>query len=686
MLNSKKFLYLLPDTALIAELLPAKTSKAYSIVKFKQINGEFIKNNNFVKANLTKLFTKLESKDPYQLILADALFTNTIIDVKESSEAKVKTEIKDKLLPDLKLDTEKHQVEAYILTKIHEIYKVQLCAIENSLLSPLKEVAAECKINLLQIYPLSWTFKSIISLEPSLSLVQVKDYVYLAEQFIGIDQTSTASINDLKKIVESVKTLKGSEPGIQSLYLLTEENIEKALGENLKSVLPIQQVSKVNKKTKLASHLKTMIESFASTQENTAFQLPEFTLDKIASNLDESTTKDVQENSSETIEKMDASEEIATLDTGTVSDLPKPGSVSKEPVSSIELPPNDQASGKESKASEEKAIEEKVDSEEVVSTIEEVSKSDIKAIGASVSMPKEVLNASQEASKMEADSKSTLIKEEDEDEEIAIEIEGEETKGQEVASPTLDSKTKEVVTDSKEEDKKLDIEINPPAESTPSLDNSITTPGEIASEKIEVPTVSTTESAINLSQFSSSNESTMTTPSTDTAPTQVIKNKDGLGKFFKVILIFFISVAITVAIGVGIGFGILKFTNKTEEKPAEVTSPVVAEPTALPKPTATPTPAITIAKDAKILIVNATTISGYAGKIKTKLTEAGYTALSTGNAKGEYDPGVYLLMKEDNDQVVDIFSEATDLKLSYLEGKDTEDPKETYEYIIILAE
>jgi len=52
MLNTEKLLYILPDLTYLAELLPGKKEHTYTIQSFKQINGNFLDDNEFISANI----------------------------------------------------------------------------------------------------------------------------------------------------------------------------------------------------------------------------------------------------------------------------------------------------------------------------------------------------------------------------------------------------------------------------------------------------------------------------------------------------------------------------------------------------------------------------------------------------------------------------------------------------------
>src|SRR5258708_17862079 len=240
MLNTKKYLYIMPDSAYIAELLPAKEEHTFTIQVFRQINGEFLDDNEFIAENIDKLIKKIDP-DEYHIILPDFLFTNTIVDINETSDNEVKKYLKEELLPNLGLSKETHELDTFILTQHKGKSKVQLSALEKSLLAPLQKACEEQKINILNISPLSWTIKSIVSLEPSLSTIQMGGMLYLAQHYIGIDQAISFTTEEAANIVETVKTLKGADPNIQTMYLLTNALVENDMKEKLSGTLPIQQ-------------------------------------------------------------------------------------------------------------------------------------------------------------------------------------------------------------------------------------------------------------------------------------------------------------------------------------------------------------------------------------------------------------------------------------------------------------
>ena len=56
--------------------------------------------------------------------------------------------------------------------------------------------------------------------------------------YIGVDQCTSQTTAEVSAIAETIKTLKGAEPRIQTVYLLTNELVEQELKEELSDTLP----------------------------------------------------------------------------------------------------------------------------------------------------------------------------------------------------------------------------------------------------------------------------------------------------------------------------------------------------------------------------------------------------------------------------------------------------------------
>ncbi len=171
---------------------------------------------------------------------------------------------------------------------------------------------------------------------------------------------------------------------------------------------------------------------------------------------------------------------------------------------------------------------------------------------------------------------------------------------------------------------------------------------------------------------------------------KIIKNKDTGGFAFY----FFTTLGVASII---IVVGVLLTTyllpdrkNLTAVKPVEDNIDMIESPTLTPTVTPTLKPEVeTLTDDEKqdlsILIVNATTKSGYAGSVKAKLLNKGYKNIDAKNAKGDYDKGYFILMDEEDKKVIKTLSDDTGYELTFLDKKDVEDPSDKYDLVIVLA-
>jgi hypothetical protein len=621
MLDTKKLLYILPDVAYIAELLPTKKEHTFSVHSFRQINGEFLDEDNLIAENVEKLFSKIEP-ETYHLVLPDFLFTNTIVEVKETQESKVKNYIKDELLPNLELTKDTHEIETFILTQHNNASKVQLTALERSALDPIVTSAKDHKVEITGISPLSWTIKSIVSLEPSITLVQIGSMLYLAEHYIGVDQCMTSKVSEVENMGESIKTLKGSQPSIQTIYLLTNELVESKLKDLVSKTLPLQQLASFKEDdSQMPSYVKQIIESGMKTLSISDYPVPQFALPKTPSGLppvakvkddEEEEEEDKKEDTKPKVEeKTDEKEEMPLV-------APEPPT-EKEPE-----------------------------------TLEEPETPNLPLVTPPVALPAPSV----------------------------IEL------------PATAESVESVSTDSPDED--ADEETEPvvsPVIKTESLDSPVEITKDVPEAKEETATIEATselKSEPNLHQFAplSDKASTVQTSS----PPVIIKNKSGNASMVRMIFITLAVFCATVAIGVGIGLGVLSLANKGGDQVSPVASPsptttVSVSPSPVVSPSPTASSSATTADKAKtaILVVNATTTPGYAGTTKSKLEKAGYKPVKAANAKGEYQPGFYVLMKTEDPTLVAQLAKDTGLELTFATGYATEDPKAENQAVIVLA-
>jgi len=276
-----RLLYILSDLAYIAKLNAAKKAHEFTLADFRQINGEFMDENVLLSPNLAKLLAKLEAGS-YKLILPDFLFTSTIVNLELDSEDAVKTHLKEKLLPDLGINETDYYLDTTVLSNYKGSFKVQLTALEKSVAAPLVEALKKFpELKIESISPLSWASKSLISLEPSVAILQMGGNLFLAQHYIGVDQCYSVEVAEAANFAETVKTLKGAEPSLQTVYLLTNSLVDDAIKEKLKETLPVQQIADLASENEaMPSYVRQIIEACAKTFSIPEFLLPKFTLDE----------------------------------------------------------------------------------------------------------------------------------------------------------------------------------------------------------------------------------------------------------------------------------------------------------------------------------------------------------------------------------------------------------------------
>lgn len=646
MLNTHKLLYIFPDLAYVVDLLPTKKEHTFSIQSFRQINGELIKNEAFVPERVAKLCAKLD-QDEYHLVLPDFMFTNTIVNVEEDSDKKIAEHISNKLLPGLEISQETHQISTTVLTQFKGTAKVQLSALEHELVAPVYESASKNNIHIKGISSLSWTLKSSISLEPSISVLQVGSNLYSALHYIGVDQTNITTLDDVSVIAETIKTLKGAEPSIQTIYLLSNTVVEEQLKELLSDTLPIQQLTVFKEEdTQMPSYVKQIIESGMKTLSISDFPVPVFTL--------EPASKDAMKHSIKN-DKLDEKE----VDTGKKKD---------EAIEDVELP----------KPSVPEAVE-KVKIEKVVATEEPEDEK------------KENLDEEEKDDTLETTEKNST--EQKEVQKVAEKVE------EKPPMPTEEKTTESTATPIEKPQATAATAVPPvvqPPIAAPTITPSATTPTPVVSTPTPTPTVTpiAPKPGVDVSQFA---QQSAAAPST-TAPAQpvtekkVIKNKSGVQSMLKMVFITLAVFAVTVAVGIGVGMGILSFSEK-DEQPAPV--PEVVQETAMPEESAVPestesaepAAAEVDVSEMSILVVNATGKAGYAGEIKSLLDDAEFKTVAASNAKGEYEEGVFLLMREEVPGLVEYVAEAVELDVKEgTEDSTIEDTKEAYDAVLVLAD
>ena len=291
-----RLLYLLNDLAYVAKLQPGKKAHESVISDFLQVNGQFLDDQQLLAKNIDKLFAKLEAGS-YYLILPDFLFTNTIVSVELADEEAVKQYLTSKLLPDLNINSQDYYLSTNILSNYNGTYKIQLTALEKLVVSPLLELLAKHnQLKIVKIAPLSFSVKSLISLEPSVAILQLGRELFLAEHYIGLDQCFNTNLDHAEDFAETVKTLKGVEPSLQTVYLLSDALVDNKIKSALTDTLPVQQLADTSdSNSQLADHVKKIIEAGAKTIAIPDYLLPQFELDySYNKTLDEKTPNEAE--------------------------------------------------------------------------------------------------------------------------------------------------------------------------------------------------------------------------------------------------------------------------------------------------------------------------------------------------------------------------------------------------------
>ena len=639
-------LYILPDVTYCAELLPTKKEFTYAIQSFRQVNGEFLDENEFLAENIDKLFSKFEGEEFASLVLPDFLFTNTIVTVKESEEKAVVVYLKKELLPSLGLTTDTHYINTFVLTQLKGESKVQISALEKSVLAPIRVSAASHNITFNGATALSWSAKSIISLEPSISIMQVGTKLYSALHYIGIDQTTVAELDEIPNIIETIKTLKGGQPSIQTIYLLSNAIVEEQLTEQLKSTLPIQQLATFKEEdAKMPSYIKHVIESGMKT-----LSIPEYLAPLFEIEAPTQEDKDLVENGKSAVVSVDSEEdqdEAATVSKENESDSEPTVEALPTPTLPAALTATPMLAVKQLDLSMDTPQEEIVPSNEKL--IEHPPKVEIVEVPAVIPATLEEVEtedrADEELDSTEIEKETNISKPLPQAPMAQTELAHKES-----SMSTTEKETKDTVQEQEKESELPDSGV------------------------------------IDLRKFSTDTHAKEKEATQEHHKT-VIKNNSGISSMLRMVFITLAVFFATVAIGVGAGLGLLKMTQEETDTPA-----VVVE---APEPTPEASESATIEEvvfdptgDYTILVVNATTKAGYAGTIKTELTELGFTSVDAANAKGEYEEvGTFVLSDEEIPGLKTFLEEETELTITFdTENKKQEDATGKYDFVIVLAE
>lgn len=677
MIDSTKLLIVLSDVAYVAELLAGKKPYTFSLQACKQINGTFMTKKGPDNEAVAKLFQKLDAGESYHLVLPDELFVDTIVSIEEKAESKVKEVLKEKTLADLKISDESHYLETITLNQLKGTTRVQIAAIPKEYLSIFRVGSDESGSTISGISPLSWVVKGMVSLEPSISVIQLGESLYVAQHYIGIDQTSSADISAPDKIVETIKTLKGSEPSIQTVYLLTNTVIEEQLKEALSSLVPLQQMTGKSDSEQLPSYVTTFLESAARSLAVPDFNIPVFKPGAPAK--DESEKLAALFTAASTATDVSTDTKTETEPTTKEDELPKP-------TQNIEPEEITQADTEEAEDTEDKLADDAAQAQ-----IEEVVEKD-----------------TTDSSDTEADVQKEVESDSTTKDEQSIE-QPEEKQTAATGEEATDKADTDSSSESKIDSPDSNRTITPVASVVTPVAASATNAATVATTTSTAPKTAKPETAldqtggddIDLSQFAQ--HTAGTTAQASSTPAQAektikkpIKHSSGVGNMLKMVLITLLVFALTIAVGVGVGLGILQFagteeevttpTVEVEQEPSETEEEIIdEEATDSAEEADTEVEAVDLS-ELSVLVVNATSTAGYAGQIRTQLLAGEFTDVTAGNASGTYDDGVLVFAREGAAAVIAEIERTTDLEVTESSDAAAEDAQNNYDVVIVLAE
>ena len=710
MVKSKHLLVVAQKLALIAELEPTKKAGFYVLRSLRQINGDFIKNNQLITDNLVKLFGKLDTDQTYTLVLPDNLFLDKIENIPAITDNEIKKQLSEQILPDLKINLDDYQIKTASLLQLGQTSRIQISAAEDKFLAEITQALSEVENSPLieNVVPMSWLTKSIVTLEPSLSIFQIGDELLLAQHYIGIVQTKKFDVSELVELVNFIKKLKEKEADLQTVYLLTDEKVEKALNKGLKDLLPLQQLSGAETGDGVAPMIKAYLEAAARSMDIPEYAIPFYSLEKIKilstsaaatptkavnSSQNQDTNEITTENETET------SENEATSETENIPEAIEENETDIEKASEMTI--TDDAGNletldpKSQKISEDNSDEinsinskgknENLENSEDISLAEAVAKekkmADVNQFGSIDDLSEEESSSSVNSSAFNRNSipaNSTAV-------------------GMAVATTAINSssasaKTAEIARDvgtrlendsiSNTSDEKMTHHNYLSAEKNASADNIISQPALVKEEKNMSdfnyePSLAQRETPTGQQIPANSYQASVTPPPKKTASG---------GKKVMVFLGIFL---LTVAIGLALGFGAIALLNKDTQQAEDVT----------PKPTPAPVIEEPVASESaevlekidrtaeKILVVNATTTAGLAGKLQSTLKEAGYTQVETGNSADSElykSESYYILLPKENKSLVTDLGEVTQKTLTAGTSYDDEDDGKNYDAIIVI--
>lgn len=630
MLDTRKVILILPEIAFICELLPDKKPNSFLVHACTQVNGSFVVGQHVVMKNIAKLFQKLEPKESYYIILPDSLFLQSILTLKVSNESELAAELEKTVLPDLGLSPDEFQIITKTLTQRQGNYRLQVTALSKESLVILSGLAHLSKVELAGVTSLSWSVKGMISLEPSLTVVQAGDQLFVAQHYIGVEKCTQFGLSASAEVLPRLRQLKEQESSIMTVYLLTDGEVEKNLKADAAKFVPFQQMTSAKTLAKLPSHVATLLEQSMRTLSVTDFPVPLFS------------------------EEQPSDKEQTTLTAAYATAAPEGSTASDEVPPLVFVAPA--VLKPETSEVNMTAAPTKLDDDVVIKP--EVAK--VAETDDSQTLPKPITVAITAQSLKAEGSRAPTAS-------VVTVTKTTATPLLAVTSPSNVVQPAAVVAAAAASQDAIDLRQFVGGQSAQVVTDSgaATLPNEkgamdmwkiiLITGAIFLITIAI-GIGIGLFVLKYANKTTPSAPVVTVQPTATP------------------TPAPTPATA----------SDSAQATPSGKTTP---KPSATPKASASPTSSATTdasLANQKILVVNATDKAGYAGQMKDKLTKAGAKSVTAQNAKGKYDAGDYVYSPKPNDTVLTELEKATGLALTQL--ADAKQEGSGYDYIVVLAQ
>lgn len=634
--SSTNLAFLLPSVAYLLELVPAKGTTNFQVQNVREIRGSFCSDGVWQGENVKKLASKLEAAQ-YTVALPDTVFQQFVFEVEAGSESEAHKKALRHMREAYEIDDAVTFCHLFLLSTHRGKYTFQLVSLPQKSARLFYDAFSAQSEHIKAITPLSWLMKAFVSLEPSLTLAQVGQDVSVARHYIGIDRTFSGATTQPTALAEYLKKQKAEDAQLQTLYLVADDETERMVKKELNKVIPIQQLIADDEAVEgLPASVKFLAEQAARTLSLTELKLPLIKVEELE----------------HTASASDAPEELETISSSTHSSSEAPED-DASPMSKASLPaPTLPKPGAAPAVVPAAAVPPTLSmaSESLTESEPEIKKSTPAPVLHSESLDLDAL-PSTPAPTVEADEPDELEEVED-------------------AAPQPSFYDK-VHTSAQ------------PSAFSPS-------PAAKAVNEAELATAVSQTLGKPMGAPASAAHSVGTPSNSHPSSKIIIQNSNDASELLKIIGLTVGVIIVTVIAGLGIGYALLSFSLSPQQIAVEPASSPSASstPAAQASPSPSPSPsAEPIAKDKlQILVVNATTTAGKAGKYKTSLEQAGFKNITVGNAKGKYEAGTYFLMKTESTALEAELEKALSVTGTVQKGVKTEDAAEQKDVVVVIAE